>query len=117
MTQRKVRVLQLVENFSLGGAEKIVLTLAMKSGRERFEVIPCAIRATGPLEEELKTAGIQYRILGIARRSILTGPFFVADFRRALRALVDTLTELSIDVVHAHLTESSLLAVLAARRA
>jgi len=116
MPQRKIRVLQLVDNLGVGGAERLVLMLATKTDRERFEVVPCAIRGSGPLEDELKAAGIPYRILGIARRSVLTGPFFMADLRRVVRTLAATVRELSIDVIHAHLIESSLIAVLAARR-
>jgi glycosyltransferase involved in cell wall biosynthesis len=117
MPQRKIRILQLVESFGVGGAERIVLMLAMNTNRERFEVIPCALRQSGPLEDDLKTAGIQYRILGIPRRSLLTGPLFIVNLRRTLGALVQTLTELSIDIIHTHLTESTLLGILAARRA
>ena len=101
MPQRKIRVLQLVDNLGVGGAERLVLMLATKTDRERFEVVPCAIRGSGPLEDELKAAGIPYRILGIARRSVLTGPFFMADLRRVVRTLAATVRELSIDVIHA----------------
>jgi L-malate glycosyltransferase len=112
---RKIRVLQLVESFAVGGAERVVLMLAMHTNRQRFEVIPCALRQSGPLEDDLRAAGKEYRMLGIPRRSILTGPLFVANFRRTLRALVNTLKDLSIDIIHTHLTESTLLGVLAAR--
>jgi len=117
MPRRKIRVLQLVDSFHVGGAERVVSMLALHTDRERFEVIPCAFRQAGPLEEDLRAAGIEYRVLGVPRRSILTGPLFVANFRCTLAALVATLKELSIDIIHAHLTESTLLGVLAARRA
>jgi glycosyltransferase involved in cell wall biosynthesis len=101
----------------MGGAERLVAMLAINIDRKRFEVIPCALRESGPLEEELKTTGIDYRILGIPRRSILTGPLFIADLRRTLAILVRILKELSIDIIHTHLTESTLIGILAARRA
>jgi glycosyltransferase involved in cell wall biosynthesis len=117
MPQRKIRVLQLVDKFTIGGAERVVSMLALHTDPERFEVIPCAFRESGPLEEDLRAAGIEYRVLGIPRWSILTGPLFTTSFRRTLAALVGTLKELSIDIIHAHLTEGTLLSVLAARRA
>jgi glycosyltransferase involved in cell wall biosynthesis len=117
MPRQRVRVLQLIDGFAMGGAERIVLMLARHSDPERFEVIPCALHRSGPLEEEMKAAQIPYRILGMQRRSLLTGPLFVADVMRILSALTRTIRELAIDVVHTHLTESTLLGVLASRGA
>jgi len=116
MLERKIRVLQLIDGFTVGGAERIVLMLAMHTNRERFQVIPCALHRSGPIEEELKAAGVEYRVLGIQRRSVLTGPPFLFDLRRILVALRKMLKELSIDIVHAHLTQSTLMGILAARR-
>jgi glycosyltransferase involved in cell wall biosynthesis len=115
MSPRKTRVLQLVNSFALGGAERVVTMLATHADRSRFEVIPCAIRASGPLEEDLQAAGIQYQVLGIRRRNI-TNPLFLADFRRLLAGIVETAIRFRIDIIHAHLTENTLLAVLAGRR-
>jgi L-malate glycosyltransferase len=117
MPHRKIRVLQLVNGFVLGGAERVVTMLAMHADSSRFEIIPCAVKRSGPLEEDLRTNQINYRILGIKRRSIWSGPFFLADLRQLLEALVETCKDLSIDIIHAHLTENTLLAILAARRA
>jgi glycosyltransferase involved in cell wall biosynthesis len=117
VSQRKIRVLQLIHSFGLGGAERVVTTLAVNMDRQRFEVIPCAIECSGPFEEDLKTAGVPYRILGRQRRSILTGPLFAADCQRLLVSLTELLKELSIDIVHTHLTQTSLLGIVAARRA
>jgi L-malate glycosyltransferase len=117
MPQGKIRVLQLVESLGMGGAERLIAMLAINSDRKRFEIIPCALRESGPLEQELKAAGVDYRILGIPRRSILTGPLFIADLRRTLAALARILKELSIDILHTHLTESTLIGILAARQA
>jgi glycosyltransferase involved in cell wall biosynthesis len=115
VSRRKIRVLQLIDGFALAGAERVVLTLAANLDRKEFDVIPCALRRSGPLEEELRTAGINYRVLGLRRRSVLTGPLFISDLRRTIRALRKILGELSIDIVHTHLTESTLAGILAAR--
>jgi glycosyltransferase involved in cell wall biosynthesis len=114
-SKRKIRVLQLIDTFSVGGAEKIVLSLAAKTDRDRFEVIPCALFRSGPLEAEMKAAGIAYRILGLPRRSVLTGPLFLADLRRIVTAVTEIIRQLSIDILHTHLTHSTLVGVLATR--
>jgi glycosyltransferase involved in cell wall biosynthesis len=90
--------------------------LATKLNPNRFDVIPCAVDRAGPLEAEFRAAGVNYRVLELRRRSVLTGPLFVNDMRRMVKTLSDTLWELSIDIVHTHLTRSTLLGVLAARR-
>ncbi len=117
MASQRVRVLQLIDGFSMGGAERVVLMLALHSDRERFDVIPCALYRSGPLEEEMKAAGIHYHVLGLQRRSVLSGPLFVGDVLRILSALSKMIREFSVDIVHTHLTESTLLGILAAFRA
>jgi glycosyltransferase involved in cell wall biosynthesis len=114
--RKKIRVLQLIDTFNVGGAEKIVLSLATQIDRARFEVIPCALFRSGHIEEEMKASGIPYRIVGLPRRSILTGPLFFADLVRIIHALSQLCFELSIDIVHTHLTRSTLVGVLATRR-
>jgi glycosyltransferase involved in cell wall biosynthesis len=116
LPHRKIRILQLIDSFSVGGAEKVALSLATKIDHERFEVIPCALLRSGSLEEEIKASGIAYRVLGLPRRSVLTGPRFIADLRRILAAITGIFKELSIDILHTHLTHSTLVGILATRR-
>jgi glycosyltransferase involved in cell wall biosynthesis len=116
MHERKIRVLQLIDSFNLGGAERIVLSLAMHTNRDRFEVIPCAWQRSGPIEEELKAADVPYRVLALQRRSVLTGPLFLADLQRIWGTLSRLLKERSIDIVHTHLVDTTLLGLLATRR-
>jgi glycosyltransferase involved in cell wall biosynthesis len=113
MSYRKIRVLQLIDTFNVGGAEKVALALATKTDRNRFEVVPCAVFRSGPLEEEMKSAGILYRILSMPRRSVLTGPLFFSDLCRMVAAVRRVIRELEIDIVHTHLTNSTLIATLA----
>jgi glycosyltransferase involved in cell wall biosynthesis len=115
--RRKIRVLQLIDGFNLGGAETVVAILSKNLDRTRFEVIPCALYRSGPLEEDLRAADVNYHIFGMKRRSVLSGPLFVMDFVRLLKAVTSIVRKLSIDIVHAHLIESSLIGILAARLA
>jgi glycosyltransferase involved in cell wall biosynthesis len=116
MLDRKIRVLQLIDSFTVGGAEKLVLSLATNTDPKRFDVIPCALFQSGPLEQEMRAASIEYRILGLPRRSVLAGPFFIADVSRIVTALRRILQELSIDILHTHLTHSTLIGFLATRQ-
>lgn len=116
MSERKIRVLQLIDNFTMGGAERVVLMLASHLDRNCFDVIPCTLHHSGPLEEEFKTAGLDYRVLNLKRHSVLTGPLFLADMRRMLNTLSAALTTLSIDIIHSHLNNSSLVGIRAARQ-
>jgi glycosyltransferase involved in cell wall biosynthesis len=99
----------------MGGAEQVVKLLSTRVNRSRFELIPCALYRSGPVAEELESAAVRCRVLKLRRRSVLSGPLFVSDVRRILASLRALVAELSIDVIHAHLTESVLLAILTAR--
>jgi glycosyltransferase involved in cell wall biosynthesis len=116
MPDRVIRVLQLIDRFTVGGAEKLVLSLATNTDPKRFHVIPCALFDSGPLEQELRAANIEYRIIGLPRRTLLSGPVFFADLSRTVIALRRMLKELSIDILHSHLTHSTLVGMLATRR-
>jgi glycosyltransferase involved in cell wall biosynthesis len=113
---QKIRVLQLIDGFDLAGAETVVAILSKNLDPSCFEVIPCALYRFGPLFEELQLSGAYPRVLGLRRRSILSGPLFLADIRKIVSVVATLLEDLSVDIVHAHLTESILLGILAADR-
>jgi glycosyltransferase involved in cell wall biosynthesis len=115
--QPRIKVLQLIDGFNLGGAETVVAILSKNLDRTRFEVTPCALYRSGPLENDIKAGDLNYHVLGLKRRSVLSGPLFVLDFVRLLKAVTSLIRKLSIDIVHTHLTESSLIGILAARLA
>jgi glycosyltransferase involved in cell wall biosynthesis len=115
MLNGRIRVLQLIDSLALGGAERVVTLLATNINRERFEIVPCILKSSGPLEAELKAAGVPCRVLGFQRRSILTGPLFAVDVLRILTALKEILRDLSIDIIHTHLLDSTLIGIIAAR--
>ena len=117
MSGKKIRVLQLIDGFAVGGAERVVATLSKNIDRSSFDVFPFALYRSGPFFDELQMAGMGPRVLGLRRRSILSGPLFVADIRKILGVLVALFQDLAIDIVHAHLADSILLGILAAGRA
>ncbi len=53
-----VRVIHLIDELSLGGAEEIVLTLARRLDRKRYAMEVACLQAPGPLTSEVRDAGI-----------------------------------------------------------
>ena len=99
MSERRLRVLTLVDSLRPGGAERVAATVAMGLDRERFEPFVCVSRSPeGPsLREQVEAAGIG--VLELDRR-----------FRAAVWSwapLVRVLRRRRIDVLHAHMFGSN----------
>ncbi len=58
------RVLHVISTLTRGGAEKQLALLAARLPRDEFDVHVCAISRGGPLEEELRAAGIPTTVIG-----------------------------------------------------
>lgn len=97
------RVLHLVLELGLGGAESMVALLARHLDRERFDVHVWALDAGGENERRLRDAGIPVQALGKGRGVRLS-------FLRALRSRV---RELAPDLIHAHNTPAARWAAMA----
>ncbi|MBW2130342.1 MAG: glycosyltransferase [Deltaproteobacteria bacterium] len=105
-TGRPLRILHLVGSLRLGGAERVVCTMAECS--KRYPVIPHVMALSGgPLAHELKEAGIEPMVKPF-RWSML--PFWLAATVRDLR-------NLRIDVIHTHLFTADLLGRISGRLA
>ena len=85
-----VRVLEIIPTLVRGGAEKQLTLLAAGLPRDRFEVHVCTLTERGPLEEEIRAAGLPYHHIG---KSGKVDP-------RAYRRLRKLIQELRPDVVH-----------------
>jgi glycosyltransferase involved in cell wall biosynthesis len=106
----RIRVLQLLDvlDQNATGAERFAAGLAGALPSDRFEVALCASRsATGPLVDQLRSAGVDVFALG--RRSSAN----LAPFRRLVRHLRDA----RVDVLHAHMFGSNAWGVLFGRLA
>ena len=60
---RKIRILNLISTFEVGGAEMQLLRFLRQADRTRFEYIVCATVRTGPLESEFMKLGLRIYIL------------------------------------------------------
>lgn len=104
-THERPRVLQIVDNLEIGGAQEVVRTLAEHLAAAGRGVVVCALR-DGPLRAGIEAAGIPVVLLP-ERRSAITNPVAftaeMAGLRRELARLVDAY---QIDVVQTHLLRS-----------
>lgn len=100
--------LWLIDSLTVGGAESLAVAFARQSAKSGTALHVCA-RTTiegNALEADLRAAGATVRNLDA--RGLID--------RSAFRRLLELLRDDGIDVVHAHLTYSSIWAALAARR-
>jgi len=98
MVQRKIKVMHLINSFSLGGAEKLVFDLAPAMDRERFEVFVCAMASRGDRIEESIRSGLEKS--GI--RTISLKKKARRDRIKAIWKLFRILRCNGIDILHTH---------------
>jgi glycosyltransferase involved in cell wall biosynthesis len=101
--QSRPRILHLVLELGLGGAESMVALLARHLDRSRFDVHVWALDEGGANERRLREAGIPVEVLHKGRGVRWS---FLRELRRRLR-------ELRPDVIHAHNTPAARWAALA----
>lgn len=94
---RRLTVMQLVDATGRGGAERMLVDLALGLDRDRFDVSVCATRHALEYQPLLDAAGVPTLVLG--RRSRW-------DFRRLAR-LVRVLRDRPVHIVHSHLFGSN----------
>jgi glycosyltransferase involved in cell wall biosynthesis len=89
----RIRVLQVIGGLYIGGAEKVVASLALGVDRTRFETIVCCTRVLGPLGDPIVAAGIPLVLSG--------SPTGVSRYLGSFH-LWRTLRHFRPDVVHTH---------------
>jgi glycosyltransferase involved in cell wall biosynthesis len=109
LSERRLRVVTLLDSLRPGGAERLAATVAMSLDRERFEPFVCVSRSLdGPtLHQTVEAAGVP--ILSLDRTS-----------RAAVwswRPLIDLLRRRRIDVLHAHMFGSNVWGTMIGRLA
>jgi glycosyltransferase involved in cell wall biosynthesis len=87
-----MRILELINNLEIGGAERMVVDLSIGLQQRGHQVTVACLRETGPLAAILNDAGIEVIALGKAS----------GISPRTVRALARQLTDHEIDVVHTH---------------
>jgi glycosyltransferase involved in cell wall biosynthesis len=103
-----VRVLYIIVDLTVGGAEDHLLSLARNLDKSRFLPLVCCIGRKGPIGAEIEAAGIRVEELGKLRKG-----GFDREIIPLLRALI---RRERIDLVHAHMYHANLYGRLAAFR-
>jgi len=103
---RRLRVLQVIDSLAVGGAEQLLVTLAHHIDRERYDLRVCSLApldATSPILRDLYEEGTSVETLdGVLWR----------EPRHAVR-LATLVRRHNIDVLHTHLSTSTVVGVLA----
>jgi arylsulfatase A-like enzyme/glycosyltransferase involved in cell wall biosynthesis len=112
-----LKIMHLIPDLRIGGAERMAITLANGLAQAGHKVVLVAIRCGGPLEAELRTdLGIEFKILQVERASIKRPWAFLRSVR-AIRSQLDRLIrEFEPDVVQSHIPENDLFVAGSVRR-
>ena len=109
MTERApIRVLHVITNLGIGGAERLVISAANGLPPARFEQAICVLTERGPLAAEAEAAGVPVFCIG---------EFPGLRHPQAFARLVLTIRALRPTIVHTHLQSANLYGRFAARLA
>jgi glycosyltransferase involved in cell wall biosynthesis len=101
-TDRRARLVFLIKDLAIGGAERQLVALAKGLDRSMFEVTVLCLYGRGELIRELDNAGVPVISLDKSGRW---------DLARFSRRLVLVLRKLQPDILHSYLTAQNLLTV------
>lgn len=102
-----LKVIHLVEDLKIGGAERVIADIAMGLDRKKYDVSVWCVTRGGETATELSEKGIDVKILGI---SSYHNPLNTFKLTRQLKAARP-------EIVHTHGYFASVIGRLAARRA
>jgi glycosyltransferase involved in cell wall biosynthesis len=106
---RLIRVLHIIPELPVGGAETLIFHMARGLDRQRFAPAVCVLGEPGPMGQEMAAAGIEVVALRRFRRP--------GRWLRVLPPLTRLLRERGAGIVHTHLYHGNTYGRLAAIRA
>lgn len=101
----ELRVLQVVRNLDIGGAQEVVRTLARNLQHEGHFVAVCTLR-DGPLRSDLEALGIPVDVVQPRSGSVLAPLSWVREMWRIRSDIGTVVTRHRINVVQTHLLRS-----------
>ena len=104
MIVRRLKVLHLIEDLENGGAERVLINLALGLDKQKFEVAVCCLTRKGRMARELEEQGIAVHVMHKRPGFDLA---LVLRLRRLMR-------KLAVDLVHCHVFTANLWGRLAA---
>ena len=114
MTNKPLRVMQVVSDLDVGGAQEVVRTLAENLTGIGYLTVVCTFK-DGPLRKEIEQLGIPVEILPERVNSITAFPLFLAETIQLRRELTQIVHKHQIDVIQTHLLRSMDFLVLSLR--
>lgn len=102
-----MKVIHLVEDLKIGGAERVIADTALGLDRKKYEVSVWCVSRGGETAADLREKGIEVKILGI---SSYRNPLNISRLKRLLKTSRP-------DIVHTHGYFASVIGRIAARRA
>jgi starch synthase (maltosyl-transferring) len=114
MEKPKLRVMQIILNLDVGGAQEVVRTLVKYLASDDCVPVVCTFK-DGPLRQEIERLGVKVEVLPPRRYSVIALPLFVIDMVRIWRALARLVRKHNVDVVQTHLLRSLDFLVLCLR--
>jgi glycosyltransferase involved in cell wall biosynthesis len=107
MSKSPLRILQLVSSMTIGGAEQIVLSLAERVDRRRFETHVCSLSVIGQNSLRPEFERLHTPLLALNARRFYDPA--------VLRAVYQYARQQQIDVIHTHLTDADVVGRLVGR--
>ncbi len=102
---RKINILQLVNGFAIGGAERKLLDLVRTLDKNRYNIVICSVGQGGPLQGEFEKLGL--KVVVVPKK-------FAFDVSLILK-VAQLMREERIDIVQTTLLYADLIGALAAK--
>ena len=103
----KIKILQLITELDIGGAEKVLLSFIRKLDRDKYNVMVAYMKGEGKLVEDFREAGVKVFNLKMRNR---------ADLGAVIR-LYRLLKRENIQLLHTHLIQADICGFLAGKMA
>ena len=105
MKTSQLKVMQLVSNLEIGGAQEVVRTLAENLVDAGCVSVVCTFK-DGPLRAEIERMNIPVEILPDRRNSVVALPNFLKELFQLRRELMRIIRKHQIDIIQTHLLRS-----------
>ncbi len=103
-TNKRINLLQIVNGFAIGGAEKNLLELVRLTDKKKYRVVICSVGQGGPLQREFEALGLNVYVVTKKHRLDVSQVFNVAEIMRNER----------VDIVQMTLFYAEIIGILAA---
>jgi len=99
-----IKVLLIILDMELAGAQEVVRTLSAYLPHENCQVTVCTFH-DGPMRAKLEALGLQVHLIQRPRHGIIKLPLFLAEMRRVRSELATVITQHQIEVVQTFILE------------